>query len=53
MHGRITTRHLLTHSALIVREFGLRCFARSIWRALTADRPVTFLECAGVLETHA
>jgi hypothetical protein len=45
MAGFITTRHLVTHSAVIVREFGPRCFARCLWRALTAHQTVTFLEC--------
>jgi hypothetical protein len=48
MLGVITTRHLLTHSAVIVHEFGVRCFLRCIWRALTYDRAVTFLECVAV-----
>ncbi len=45
MDGFITTRHLFMHPALIVREFGVRCFARCIWRTLTAQRATTFLEC--------
>jgi len=44
MAGFITTRNLLTHAALIVREFGPRCYAHCVWRALTAHRTVTFLE---------
>jgi hypothetical protein len=45
MVGFITTRHLFTHSGLIVREFGPTCLLRCYWRALIADRAVTFLEC--------
>src|SRR6185436_13285854 len=32
MVGFIKTRSLLAHPALIVQEFGVRCFARCIWR---------------------
>lgn len=45
MNGFVTTRHLLTCSPTIVHEFGARCYVRCIWLALTAHRPVTFLEC--------
>jgi hypothetical protein len=45
MDGFITTRHLFTHPVLIVREFGVRCFARCVWRTLRAQRATTFLEC--------
>jgi hypothetical protein len=45
MVGLITSRDLVTHSALIVREFGARCYVRCVWRALIARRAVTFLEC--------
>ena len=45
MAGYVTTRDLLLHPAVIVREFGTRCFARCVWRTLTAGRTVTFLEC--------
>jgi hypothetical protein len=49
MVGVIRTRHLLTHAAIIIREFGARCFLRCLWRTMTEDRAVTFLECvAGV-----
>jgi len=51
MRGRITTRHLFVHCSLIVHEFGLRCFARAVWCSLTVRRPVTFLECARMVET--
>jgi hypothetical protein len=43
--GYITTRHLVTNAATIVREFGMRCFLRCVWRTITARRAVTFLEC--------
>jgi hypothetical protein len=46
MVGVVTTRHLLTHSAVIVHEFGALCFYRCLWRTLTAEHAVTFLECA-------
>jgi hypothetical protein len=46
MVGVVTTRHLFTHSAVIVREFGTLCLFRCIWLSLTADHAVTFLECA-------
>ncbi len=49
MVGVITTRHLLTHSAVIVHEFGARCLCRCLWRTLTADHAVTFLECTDPL----
>jgi hypothetical protein len=45
MVGFITTRSLLVHPSLIVREFGMQCFARCIWRTLILGRNVTFLEC--------
>jgi hypothetical protein len=45
MIGVITTLHLVTHSTTIVRQFGLRCYVRCVWRTATAHRPVTFLEC--------
>jgi hypothetical protein len=45
MEGFITTRHLLTHSAVIVHEFGALCLLRCFWRTMTADHVVTFLEC--------
>jgi hypothetical protein len=44
VRGVITTRHVLTHAALIVREFGLAVFLRCclviVWR-----RKATFLQC--------
>ncbi len=45
MVGFVTTRHLLTHSTVIIQEFGARCFLRCIWRTLTSEGDVTFLEC--------
>jgi hypothetical protein len=45
MVGFITTRSLLANPSLIVREFGMHCFVRCMWRTLTLDRNVTFLEC--------
>jgi hypothetical protein len=46
MVGFITTRHLFTHSAVIVHEFGVLCLLRCVWRTMTAHDVVTFLECA-------
>jgi len=43
--GVITTRHLLVHGLLIVKEFGVRCFARCVWRTVISHDVVTFLEC--------
>ena len=43
--GVITTRHLLVHGLLIVKEFGVRCFARCVWRSVVSHDVVTFLEC--------
>jgi len=45
MDGFVTTRHLFTHSAVIVKEFGTVCLLRCLWRTVTADHVVTFLEC--------
>ncbi len=45
MDGLITTRHLLSHSTLIVGEFGIRCYLRCLQRALFTSRRTTFLEC--------
>ena len=41
MMGRITTRHLVTHGALIVREYGWRVYWKA-WRI--SLRGGTFLE---------
>ncbi len=46
MVGVVTTRHLLTHSGVIVHEFGARCLLRCLWCVLTRRDGVTFLECA-------
>lgn len=45
MVGFVTTRHLFTHSAVIVKEFGTVCLLRCLWRTVTAHHAVTFLEC--------
>ncbi len=45
MRGVITTRHLVTHAATIVREFGLRRYLRCLTRAIFGP-PCTFLELA-------
>ncbi|WP_394842355.1 hypothetical protein LZC95_35435 [Pendulispora brunnea] len=45
MKGLVCTYDVLAHWALIVREFGMYCLIHSLWRAVTAGRPVTFLEC--------
>lgn len=45
MSGVVRTRDLFLHSPLIVREFGVRCLARAIWRTVVLHRIVTFLEC--------
>jgi hypothetical protein len=52
MDGVVTTRHLLTHSAIIVHEFGAACLLRCFWRTLTAQHAVTFLECAVPFRGH-
>jgi hypothetical protein len=43
--GVITSRHLLLHGLLIVKEFGVRCFVRCVWRTVISHDVVTFLEC--------
>ncbi len=48
MRGFIRTRDVLGNARLIVREFGLRCFLYSLWRALSTTGTVTFLECVAV-----
>ncbi len=45
VRGYVTTRHLFTHAADIVREFGMICWLRCVRRSLFASRAVTFLEC--------
>jgi hypothetical protein len=42
MSGRITTRHLITHGHVIVREFGVVVLLRAVWIALRGGG--TFLE---------
>jgi len=44
VRGVITSRHVLTHAALIVREFGLTTFLRCCL-AIVQRRNATFLEC--------
>ncbi len=51
MVGLVRTRHLITHPRTIVREFGLRCYVRCIWRTLMERRPVTFLDCTLAMQT--
>jgi hypothetical protein len=46
MEGVVQTRDLFTQSPVIVREFGIACLARCLWRALFCRHTVTFLECA-------
>jgi hypothetical protein len=48
MVGVVTTRDLLVHPYLVVHEFGARCLLRCVWRTLTSDHEVTFLECVSV-----
>lgn len=45
MSGVITTRHLILHADVIVREFGWRIYGRCVVRSLLSPRPVTFVEC--------
>jgi len=42
--GVITTRHVIRHSALIVREFGAAAYLRCCL-VLLRRRRATFLEC--------
>jgi hypothetical protein len=44
IRGVITSRHVLTHAALIVREFGLDAFLRCCL-VILQRRKATFLEC--------
>jgi len=48
MQGYITTRHLITCGATIIRHFGLGCWVRCAVAALS-PHPTTFLAvaCAG------
>jgi hypothetical protein len=50
MRGVVRTRHLITHPWTIIREFGPRCYFRCIWRTLTQNRAITFLECVVELD---
>jgi hypothetical protein len=45
IRGVITTRHLLTHSGLILRHFGPRAWLRC-WSAVLLRRETTFLALA-------
>lgn len=49
MRGCVTTRHLITHAGLIMREFGLKTYLRCLYRCLHSPGEVTFLECIGCL----
>jgi hypothetical protein len=44
LRGVITTRHVLRHAALVVREFGPAAFLRCCLVVLQR-RKATFLEC--------
>jgi hypothetical protein len=44
IRGVITTKHVLRHAAVIVREFGLDVFLRCCF-VLVRRRKTTFLEC--------
>jgi len=44
IRGVITTRHVLRHAAVIVREFGLAVFLRCCL-VIAQGRKMTFLEC--------
>jgi hypothetical protein len=44
VRGVITSRHVLTHAPLIVREFGLDAFLRCCL-VIVRRRKTTFLEC--------
>ena len=44
VRGVITSRHVLTHAALIVREFGMTAFLRCCL-AIVQRKNTTFLEC--------
>jgi len=45
MNGFITTTDILAHPALIIREFGVRCWLRCLHSTFVRRRKVTFLEC--------
>jgi len=42
--GVITTRHVIRHAAVIVREFGAAAYLRCCL-VILRGRPATFLEC--------
>jgi hypothetical protein len=42
--GVITTRHVIRHAAIIVREFGAAAYLRCCL-VILRGRPATFLEC--------
>jgi len=44
VRGVITSRHVLMHATLIVREFGLAAFLRCCL-VIVQRRQTTFLEC--------
>ncbi len=44
IRGVVTTRHVLRHASLIVREFGPVAFLRCCL-AIVLRHPVTFLSC--------
>jgi hypothetical protein len=44
MHGYVTTRHLVTHGAIIVREFGWRVYFRCLVNVLAGSGQTTFLQ---------
>lgn len=44
MQGVITSRHILTHGATVIRSFGLRVYCRCCW-CIVCRRNKTFLEC--------
>ncbi len=45
MVGFITTRHLITHAPMILREFGPRTYWRCVRTCLFSSKPTTFLQC--------
>jgi hypothetical protein len=44
IRGAITTRHVITHAAIVVREFGPAAFLRCCL-AVLRRRKATFLDC--------
>lgn len=45
LNGTVTTRHLLTNAADIIRGFGWGCYLRC-WEAVVLGRRTTFLAMA-------